>query len=219
MGASMHIECAVCRVKTAKADVSYVVSGKPKHEGTNYNVKGSHSTKIEAVVSELIRLRDEDPTVKVLIFSTWDKVLDVIGEALKLNSVSFRRFGVDSKSRNGILQFKTGCVSALLLPLRFGCKGLNLIEATHVFLVEPILNPADELQAVGRVHRIGQTKETFVHRFVIRNTIEERMLTCLESEDASEWSNENLTILKLYDLFSGPNEEINVENNVAVNNS
>lgn len=44
-----------------------------------------------------------------------------------------------------------------------------------MILVEPILNPAQELQAIGRVHRIGQQKETVVHRFIIRNTIEERM--------------------------------------------
>ena len=66
-------------------------------------------------------------------------------------------------------------VRVLLLPITSGAHGLNLVEASNVLLVEPILNPAQELQAVGRVHRIGQTKATTVHKFLIKSTIEERM--------------------------------------------
>jgi hypothetical protein len=79
-----------------------------------------------------------------------------------------------SKSQQALQQFRsTNEVRVLLLPTHMGANGLNLIEATHVILVEPLLNLAVELQAINRVHRIGQTKQTFVHRFVIQNTVEE----------------------------------------------
>ena len=66
-------------------------------------------------------------------------------------------------------------VKVLLMPLKSGANGLNLIEANHVLLVEPILNPSNELQAIGRVHRLGQKRATTVHRFIVKNTMEERV--------------------------------------------
>ncbi|KAG2482055.1 hypothetical protein HYH03_018991 [Edaphochlamys debaryana] len=63
----------------------------------------------------------------------------------------------------------------LLLQLRQGGAGLNLTEAQHVVMVEPQLDPALEAQAVGRVHRIGQTRPTHVHRFVVAHTVEEQV--------------------------------------------
>ncbi len=55
----------------------------------------------------------------------------------------------------------------MLLPFKSGSNGLNVIEATHVFLMEPLLNAAVEAQAIGRVHRIGQDKPTTVHRMIV----------------------------------------------------
>jgi hypothetical protein len=63
----------------------------------------------------------------------------------------------------------------MLLPLKSGCNGLNVVEATHVFLIEPLLNVAMEAQAIGRVHRIGQEKATTVHRMIVEETVEERV--------------------------------------------
>lgn len=64
-----------------------------------------------------------------------------------------------------------GCTSrgrprVLLMLVGHGAAGLNLTEAQHVLLVEPLLDPTQELQATGRISRFGQTATTHVHRWV-----------------------------------------------------
>lgn len=94
---------------------------------------------------------------------------------------------------------------------------MNIIEARHVILVEPILNPATELQAIGRVHRIGQTKETVVHRFLVRETIEERMHHILRHHHDTFHTDENtVTIEDLKKLFLHP-EELELQRDLAMN--
>ncbi|KAF3845593.1 hypothetical protein F7725_008756 [Dissostichus mawsoni] len=162
--------------------------------------KGSHSTKVEAVVRTLKKIQLIDPGAKCLVFSTWLSVLDIISKALFDNNMEFSQI-------NGIHKFQEQ-INILLLPLHTGSNGLNIIEATHVLLVEPILNPAHELQAIGRVHRIGQTKPTFVHRFLIKSTIEERMQAMMKTAEKSHATTMKhseaavLTVADLADLFT-----------------
>jgi hypothetical protein len=67
-------------------------------------------------------------------------------------------------------------IPVLLLSYARGAEGLNVTEASHVFLLEPALDPATEAQAVGRIYRMGQKRRTFIHRFVARGTIEEAVV-------------------------------------------
>lgn len=110
--------------------------------------------------------------------------------------------------QKNVASFKTNSqVTALLLPISSGANGLNIVEARHVILVEPILNPAAELQAIGRVHRIGQTRETTVHRFLVQETIEERMHQILRHHHEDHHTDQNtVTIGDLKKLFLHPEE-------------
>ncbi|PWZ13820.1 DNA repair protein RAD16, partial [Zea mays] len=63
-----------------------------------------------------------------------------------------------------------------LMSLKAGGVALNLTVASHVFLMDPWWNPAVENQAQDRIHRIGQFKTIKSTRFVIKGTVEERIL-------------------------------------------
>ncbi|KAH0469033.1 hypothetical protein IEQ34_002265 [Dendrobium chrysotoxum] len=144
------------------------------------------SLKIEAVTRRILWIKSTDQNAKVLVFSSWNDVLDVLQHALDSNNISYVRMKGGRKSQAAIAQFKgeqpfkSKHIQVLLILIQHGSNGLNLLEAQHVILVEPLLNPAIEAQAIGRVHRIGQEKKTFVHRFIqtkwlldVKNTVEE----------------------------------------------
>ena len=135
---------------------------------------GSWGTKVTAIVEQVQALPAGD---KCLIFSQWDDMLSLIARALSENEVPFRRLQGAGTLDAALHSFRNDpSVRVLLLPLKSGANGISLVEAQHVFLSEPLLERAVEAQAVGRVHRMSQTRPTAVHRFVMRGTIEEAIL-------------------------------------------
>ncbi|XP_069091339.1 E3 ubiquitin-protein ligase SHPRH [Pleurodeles waltl] len=210
------IKCAICRQTTSHKEISYVFTSETSSAEEDIPVKGSHSTKVEAVVRTLKKIQICDPGAKALVFSTWQDVLDIIAKALQDNNLVFAQINKIQKFQENLSAFKYDPnINILLLPLHTGSNGLNIIEATHVLLVEPILNPAHELQAIGRVHRIGQTKPTIVHKFLIKATIEERMQAMLKTADRSHTSSSMkqsevsvLTVADLADLFTAETEDL-----------
>lgn len=73
-------------------------------------------------------------------------------------------------------------VKILLVSLKTGGVALNLTVANYIFLMDPWWNPAAEMQAIDRAHRIGQNKPIYATRFIIKDSIEERILKLQEKK-------------------------------------
>ncbi|KAI1498559.1 SNF2 family N-terminal domain-containing protein [Biscogniauxia marginata] len=131
----------------------------------------SFATKIDTLIKHILWLREEDPGAKSIIFSQFKGFLDVLAQAFNTYRIGFTSF--DNKG-NAVTRFKQEPgIECFLMDARAHASGLNLVNASHVFLCEPVLNTALELQAIARVDRIGQEHETTVWLYLVDGTIEE----------------------------------------------
>jgi SNF2 family DNA or RNA helicase len=110
------------------------------------------------------------PKEKALIFTQFMGEMDRIQELLtESRNPIFRIDGSVSKEAREaqIAQFRAGPPnSVFLIQIKAGGVGLNLQEATRVYITCPAWNPATELQAIGRAHRTGQTQKVVVRRLI-----------------------------------------------------
>ncbi|KAJ1735646.1 hypothetical protein LPJ61_000441 [Coemansia biformis] len=117
---------------------------------------------------------------KCVVFSQWTTMLDLVEPLLRERGIRFTRLDgkMQRPQREGNLaKFKHDSgIEVLLLSLRAGGVGLNLVHATHVFLMDAFWNPSVEQQAIDRIHRLGQQCPITVTRYFIRNSIEERIM-------------------------------------------
>eukprot|EP00397_Hematodinium_sp_SG-2012_P007266 GEMP01007308.1.p1 GENE.GEMP01007308.1~~GEMP01007308.1.p1 ORF type:complete len:1073 (+),score=208.45 GEMP01007308.1:45-3221(+) len=139
------------------------------------------STKIEALVSEIKDMMEKDKQSKALVFSQFIRMLDLVEWRLKREFIGCTKINgsINIQARNNIIMdFNTNPNSkVLLISLKAGGEGLNLQAADHVFIMDPWWNPAAELQAMQRAHRIGQTRRVTCTRFFAANTIEDRIMS------------------------------------------
>lgn len=137
----------------------------------NIDLDGSYfGTKVDTICRHLYWLREHDPGSKAIIFSQYREFLDVLGRAFGQYKIGFTRFD----DRNGIERFKSDpAIECFLLHAKAHSTGLNLVVANHVILCEPLINTAIELQAIARVHRIGQHRATTVWMYLVADSVEE----------------------------------------------
>ena len=122
---------------------------------------------------------------KVLLFSQFTSMLELIEEALKARDLPWVKLTGQSRNRDAIIdRFTSGEVPLFLISLKAGGVGLNLPQADTVIHYDPWWNPAVENQATDRAHRIGQKNRVFVYKLVAHGTIEERILALQERKAA-----------------------------------
>jgi superfamily II DNA or RNA helicase len=122
---------------------------------------------------------------RILLFSQFTSMLDLIKPSLDAAGIRYVELRGDTADRAAPVQrFEASEVPLFLISLKAGGRGLNLTSADTVIHYDPWWNPAVEVQASDRAHRIGQTKPVFVYKLIAADTVEERILELQERKAA-----------------------------------
>lgn len=124
---------------------------------------------------------------KILLFSQFTSMLDVIERRLKTEHILYYRLDGSTKSEQRtrlVNAFNENKIPVFLISLKAGGTGLNLTGADIVIHYDPWWNAAAQNQATDRAHRIGQTHTVTVYKLITRHTIEEKILELQENKKA-----------------------------------
>lgn len=177
--------CPLCRKQLSESDL---FSPPPEYatEVDKSNCKAS--SKVVALLKLLEASRKENPSIKSVVFSQFQKLLLLLEEPLKeAGFKTLRLDGAMSAKRRAKVINEFGIPgpdgpTILLASLKASGTGINLTVASRVYLMEPWWNPAVEEQAMDRVHRIGQKEQVKIVKMIARDSIDERVLLLQEKK-------------------------------------
>ncbi|USW53583.1 Putative helicase, Zinc finger, RING-type, Zinc finger, RING/FYVE/PHD-type [Septoria linicola] len=169
------------------------------------------SAKIDKTMEILKEIMQAKEGEKVLIFSQWTSLLDLLEIPIDGEGFGYRRYDGSMTANmraDAVDDFKDEQqnVRIMLVSLKAGNAGLNLNMASQVIILDPFWNPYIEEQAIDRAHRIGQMRPVTVHRVLIAGTVEDRIIELQEkkrvliSEALDEKSAANLARLGVQEL-------------------
>ncbi|KAG0595364.1 hypothetical protein M758_UG160800 [Ceratodon purpureus] len=167
--------CPICRQTLTRQDIITA----PSDSRFQVDVEGNwtESCKVTALMKELEELRPSG--AKSVIFSQWTAFLDLLEIPLKRKKIKFVRLdgSLSQQQREKVLKDfgSQSDILVMLISLKAGGVGINLTSASNAFLLDPWWNPAVEEQAIMRIHRIGQTKDVKIKRFIVKGSVEEKM--------------------------------------------
>lgn len=165
--------------------------------------KSIRSSKVEMLIQQLIQFRNLDPTFKCVVFSQWTGMLKIVSR--RLTEASFKWVLLDgsmsrmarSKAMSNFAEDPS--IRVFLASLTAGNLGINLTSANYAVLLDPWWNPATEnrkvlflfeicqhfcvsIEAVDRIHRVGQTRAVTIYKYIVSNSVEERILKLQEKK-------------------------------------
>ena len=163
----------------------------------------------------LINIINDSSDEKILVFSQFTKVLEVIGKRLNEENIPYSYLDGKTSAKDRVKlveEFNTNNNKVFLISLKAGGTGLNLTSANIVVHFDPWWNPAVEDQASDRAHRIGQKNVVNVIKLIAKGTAEERVINLQETkkeliEDVINGNLDNSSTLKnlskddIIDLF------------------
>lgn len=163
----------------------------------------------------LINIINDSSDEKILVFSQFTKVLEVIGKRLNEENILYSYLDGKTSAKDRlklVKEFNTNNNKVFLISLKAGGTGLNLTSAKIVVHFDPWWNPAVEDQASDRAHRIGQKSVVNVIKLIAKDTAEERVINLQEAkkeliEDVINGNLDNSATLKnlskddIIDLF------------------
>lgn len=161
-------KCPNCRTIT-----NFMIVGKEDKSLQN-DMINQYGTKITDLIKFL-----KDTNDKVIIFSQWDRLLHKVGDILNDEGLSNVFCQGSIYQRNKCLQeFRKKDIQILMMSLHYAVSGTNLTEAHQVVILDIYDGSKEDIekkesQAIGRVHRLGQTNKINVTRFVMKDTLEE----------------------------------------------
>jgi SNF2 family DNA or RNA helicase len=177
-------QCPYCK-KGLKDNEIFMISyeRKKKDEGIKQEIKDKNEliNKVGTKLANLIFfLKNSDK--HTIIFSQWDNLLKKVGEVLNDYGISnvFCKGNIWQRDK-AIRTFNSDeNIKVIMLSSDSAASGSNLTKASQVILLDPIYGPYEfrrntEWQAIGRAHRMGQTKQVEVIRLIIKDTIEDEI--------------------------------------------
>ena len=164
---SMQILECLLRVRQTMTWPQLYLDGMAKKQG-NDRVIWKHSTK---KIDTLLENVSQHPDEKTVVFCQFRGEMDHIEEVFR--GCVFRIDGMVEKderhARLGAFS-RAPLGSVLIVQIKCGGVGLNIQCASRVYIMAPSWNPSTELQAIGRCHRTGQTRDVYVKKFLYSDT-------------------------------------------------